>query len=225
MGEARKAPLPPPLSSSGAPAHEVKPLDDEQVENLPSDDPDEIVDAARPHTPPETDEENDKKAKHHKGKRLINFLKGATKTGVNTSLSTDPIKASVGSKKAQNRLGAVPPSCKPQPKSGPVEFPARSHGKRGVIELLPSGDVRFRFEKKGGILFEMPIGAIRELKKTGGLGWKGKMVVGWSLDRDVLDGIEIVDLEGKRWLLTAVHLRDELFNRLVAMGQQKWQSW
>jgi len=25
--------------------------------------------------------------------------------------------------------------------------------------------------------------------------------------------------------LTAIYLRDELFNRLVAMGGQKWESW
>lgn len=31
------------------------------------------------------------------------------------------------------------------------------------------------------------------IKKLGGLGWKAKLVVGWALDREVADGIEIVD--------------------------------
>jgi hypothetical protein len=66
---------------------------------------------------------------------------------------------------------------------------------------------------------------IRELKKVGGLGWKSKLVVGWSMGRNVVDGIRIVDTHGKEWLFTAVKMRDELFNRLVAMGGQKWESW
>jgi hypothetical protein len=45
------------------------------------------------------------------------------------------------------------------------------------------------------------------------------------MDRNVVDGIQIVDMQGKEWLLTAVEMRDELFNRLIAMGGQKWESW
>lgn len=228
LGEARKAPLPPPLSSSEPAANDVKPLDDEHIDNLPTDDTAEIADAMHPHTPPASSDDEEKtpdEKKHHPGRKIISFFKGTTKTGVNTSLSADPLKAKMGNKKAQNRLGAVPPSKAPAPEGGPVTFPARHGGKRGVIELLPSGDLQFTFEKKNERLFSMPIGKIKELRKTGGLGWKSKLVVGWSLDRDVIDGIEIVDDAGQSWLLTAVHLRDELFNRLIAMGTQKWESW
>ena len=45
------------------------------------------------------------------------------------------------------------------------------------------------------------------------------------MNREVADGIEIVDRKGAVTRLTAVPLRDELFNRLVAMGGQKWECW
>ena len=73
--------------------------------------------------------------------------------------------------------------------------------------------------------FAVSIPEIRELKKVGGLGWKSKLVVGWSMDRNVIDGLSIVTSKGEEWHLTAVQLRDELFNRLAAMGGQKWESW
>lgn len=71
----------------------------------------------------------------------------------------------------------------------------------------------------------MAIADIKELRKVGGLGWKSKLVVGWSMERDVVDAIEIVVRDGEVWFFTAVHQRDELFNRLIAMDGQKWESW
>lgn len=59
----------------------------------------------------------------------------------------------------------------------------------------------------------------------GGLGWKAKIVVGWATGKTVADGLEIVGRDGARYKVTAVRLREELFNRLVAMGGQKWESW
>jgi hypothetical protein len=66
---------------------------------------------------------------------------------------------------------------------------------------------------------------IVEIKKVGGLGWKGKIVVGWVTERMVADGVEIVEKGGGRWRILALRERDELFNRLVAMGGQRWESW
>lgn len=65
----------------------------------------------------------------------------------------------------------------------------------------------------------------QELKKVGGLGWKAKMVVGWATSREVADGILIVDKDGNQKQLTAIALREELFNRLVSIGTQMWESW
>ncbi len=59
----------------------------------------------------------------------------------------------------------------------------------------------------------------------GGLGWKTKLVVGWATSRDIADGLLIVDKQGNQKQLTAIVLREELFNRLVALGAQMWEAW
>lgn len=73
-------------------------------------------------------------------------------------------------------------------------------------------------------MWSIAIADIAELKKVGGLGWKAKLVVGWALEREVADGMEILDRQGNQYAITAMLLRDELFNRLVAMGGQKWEA-
>ena len=45
------------------------------------------------------------------------------------------------------------------------------------------------------------------------------------MDREVADGLEIIDKLGNHYLVNAMVLRNELFNRLVAMGGQKWEAW
>ena len=189
-----------------------------------------MASAIQPDTPPHTggESEDTKYAAKSKANKIISFFKGTTKTGVNTALSTDPIRASIGSKTAQNRLGVVP-SKDVSPDSGPIEFPCRFHGKKGLLRIIISAAspcISFANEKTPDKSeFVVPIPEIRELKKVGGLGWKSKLVVGWSTDRNVVDGLSIVTNKGEEWHVTAVQLRDELFNRLVAMGGQKWESW
>lgn len=51
------------------------------------------------------------------------------------------------------------------------------------------------------------------------------MLVGWATDQEIADGIEITEVSGSKKLLTAIALREELFNRLVAIGNQMWESW
>jgi hypothetical protein len=66
---------------------------------------------------------------------------------------------------------------------------------------------------------------IGELKKIGGLGWKSKILVGWAMEREVVDGLVVRTKDGKEYHLTAVMIRDELFNRLIAMGHQMWEAY
>ncbi|PWN32647.1 uncharacterized protein FA14DRAFT_161993 [Meira miltonrushii] len=75
-------------------------------------------------------------------------------------------------------------------------------------------------------LFSVQVEDIVSLKKIGGLGWKGKLVVGWAMDSQVTDGLEIQDKKGKTFIVTALPRRDELFNRLASMGKDhKWEAW
>ncbi|OJD39935.1 uncharacterized protein BKCO1_2000319 [Diplodia corticola] len=98
---------------------------------------------------------------------------------------------------------------------------------RGSSESEGSGSGSGKSTPKDAVhpAWSVPVAEIRELKKIGGYGWKTKLVVGWAMNREVADGLEITDKTGAVWKVTALPLRDELFNRLVAMGGQKWEAW
>ena len=142
-----------------------------------------------------------------------------------------------GSAKAKGHLGVLP-KPKDQIQSGPVDFQARYKGKKGWVYISTSATVpcvSFSKTQSDGTgeqntkdldtVWSIPVNQIKELKKLGGLGWKSKLIVGWAMDRNVLDGLEIVDNKGNTERLTAITLREELFNRLASMGPQKWESW
>lgn len=141
----------------------------------------------------------------------------------------------MGSTDAKNHLGVLPKPDE-QVVSGPVYFKGRYDGNKGWIYIsTTSATPTLSFSRTNSesrkspehpdALFSIPIEDITEIKKVGGLGWKAKIVVGWATNRNVADGLEITNRDGKTWRLTAIPLKDELFNRLVAMSGQKWESW
>ena len=166
--------------------------------------------------------------KPRKAQRIMNLLKGTTKGGVHTLLTADKAKAVAGGKHAKNRLGVVKDKS-PWPDRGPVVFPSRCKGKKGYAMITTTAttpaiswtpdmdDVK--------PLWTTTIGDIAELRKVGGLGWKSKIIVGWSMGREIVDGIIIRTKQGDEFHLTAISMRDDLFNRLIAMGNQMWESW
>ncbi len=190
---------------------------------------------ADPNETQSTHESTEGNAKHKHGSRILGFLKGTTKTSVETKLGVDKVRATLGSKPAQEHLGVLPTPEEQKP-SGPIDFKARYKGKKGYVYISTSATtpcVSFASQstegtgEAGGVepAFSVAIADIKELKKIGGLGWKAKLVVGWATDREVADGLEIVDKMGQTWRITALPLRDELFNRLVALDGQKWESY
>ncbi|EPQ28282.1 uncharacterized protein PFL1_04109 [Pseudozyma flocculosa PF-1] len=136
---------------------------------------------------------------------------------------------------------------------GPVSFAARYKGKKGHVYISTSATTPcVSFERDGDTpnpakaaaaaaassdpvenakklvnrptaKFSIAIEDIVELRKVGGLGWKGKLIVGWALGSEVADGLEIVDKLGKVWRVTAMGRRDEVFNRLLSIGSQRWE--
>ncbi|KAG9747138.1 hypothetical protein KCU59_g4643, partial [Aureobasidium melanogenum] len=250
IGEANKAPLPPPPHNKEPTPEVPTEITDEHLRAAGSDWPlnatQEELDEAMAHDPTTAHEtsgadiDHSKDSKHgKKGHKLLSFFKGTVKGTVETALGADKLKAKAGSEPSKQRLGAVP-KTKDYSVDGPVDFACRYHGKKGhtVISTrttIPT--VSFTLDKKvaemGSLgreeelhpVWTIPIADIKELKKVGGLGWKAKLVVGWALDREVADGMEIVSKTGEAFTVTAMPLRDELFNRLVAMGGQKWEAW
>lgn len=251
IGEANKAPLPPPPSAAQPPPDEPVELTDAHLRAAGSDWPlnatNEELNAAMEHDPNVAHETagadiDASKQKTHgkKGSRLLSMFKSGVKGTVETALGADHLKAKAGSENAKQRLGVVPDS-RENMLSGPVDFKCRFHGKKGHAFISTRATIpciSFTVDKsvaKTGTqdrdpdelhpVWSVAVAEIKELKKIGGLGWKAKLVVGWALDREVADGIEIVDKQGDSWILTAMVLRDELFNRLIAMGGQKWEAW
>lgn len=236
IGEANKAPLPPPPVSEQPPSAQPRPLHEDDVPLDASHE--QIQDAVRPDAsdPKVPGQENlgtQSHQKHKHGRKLLQFIKTATRAGVSTILGTDRLKATVGDENAKMRLGVLPDPSESE-NSGPVDFITRYHGKKGHLYLRTAADppcVIYSYESTAAKaeahtpVFTIPIAEIRELKKIGGLGWKFKFVVTWAMDREVADGLEIVDSRGESHVLTAIPLRDELFNRLIAMDGQKWECW
>ncbi|CAK7236906.1 hypothetical protein SBRCBS47491_009795 [Sporothrix bragantina] len=248
IGEANKAPLPPPPrqpADQGEPPMQTAAVTDADLRATGSEPPLNAtpaeLDAAMAPTAHatsntgEADINASKDAQHgKKGSKLLGFFKGTTKGTVRTALGANSVRATLGSHHAKERQGVVGPAGgNADLESGPVDFQARYEGKRGHVYITAKATipaVAFSTDVSSDPdtvhpRWSIPIADIRELKKVGGFGWKTKIVVGWSLNREMADGLEITDRTGKTYKVTAMPLRDELFNRLVAMGGQKWEAW
>ncbi|PYH45555.1 DUF3292 domain-containing protein [Aspergillus saccharolyticus JOP 1030-1] len=249
IGEANGAPLPPPPSHSlhHTPSQPA-PVRNEDI-NL--DATDEEINAAIAPTPQSLDT-NDTHDQHdihpHPPKkgfasRMLGFFRGTTATGIESKLAVDRAKAAVGSKRAKGRVGVLRKKGQITLPSGPVQFDGRYRGKRGVLVIDQSqsppllyfttdqsvqvNDPTLERRSKSSVLFSMPVSDIREMRKVGGLGWKGKLVTGWAVgSKEVVDGLNLVGkLPTQNYQLTAMKTRDQLFNRLVAIDGQVWASY
>ncbi|KAK1457845.1 hypothetical protein CMEL01_15828 [Colletotrichum melonis] len=227
IGERNKAPLPPPPKSDVPPPDEPHATAGQDLEHLGVDQA-EIDEAIQPDeaalAPAESETAEHKQKKGH---RIINFIKSTAKGGINTTLAADKVKAKVGAKHAKDRLGVVKKT--PDPEKGPVRFPARWKGKRGHAYITTTATTpALSWTTESDDLsptWTVTIGDIEQIRKVGGLGWKSKIFVGWATDREIADGLIVTDSMGKEYHLTAIISRDELFNRLVALGSQMWEAW
>ncbi|KAI8948166.1 hypothetical protein F4801DRAFT_471478 [Xylaria longipes] len=246
IGEANKAPLPPAPLVRAPPPDRPAEVTDAELRATGAEPPlnatEEELEEAMEHDPTTAHEtagadiDAAKSGHHKKGGRVLGALKSAVKGTVKGVIASDAARAKAGSQPAKNRLGVVPPA-KADLLSGPVDFKGRYNGRKGRMYIatkstIPavgfSTDVTTKLvvgEAELHPSWSIAIGDIKELKKIGGYGWKAKLVVGWSLGREVNDGLEITDRLGNVRRITALPLRDELFNRLVAIGGQKWEAW
>ncbi|KAK9323652.1 hypothetical protein V1517DRAFT_319980 [Lipomyces orientalis] len=161
---------------------------------------------------------------------LSSAFRGFVKVVVKTGLVVNSAAAKIGSSRsAKRRLGIVPSSgqsvC-----SGPSQFKARHLGNKGYVYISSgSWPPTVGFVDESGFkdprqIFSLPVSDISELRKIGGLGWKTEAVVRWALEKDVRNGLEIHDKAGNMFVVDAIASRDDLFNRLVAIGGQKWEA-
>ncbi|OJD12462.1 hypothetical protein AJ78_06947 [Emergomyces pasteurianus Ep9510] len=248
IGEAKGGPLPPPPVS-------LKPKPSEPVsiteKELPLGSSDNEIQPALTRESSEHERESQINAKPEKKKwasSIISFFRGATAAGVEAERTFDRTKAAMGSPAAKKRVGILRKKCQfPQPGSI-TTFEARYKGQKGamVIPAYPfssseeppllyfTTEPGLQYEdqsteegkEKGTVLFSIPINEIRELKKTSGMGWKGKLLVGWSQpNKEVINGLVVMGSNpDQQYQLTAITRRNALFNRLIAMTGTFWES-
>ena len=238
IGEANKAPLPPPPRSDQPPPSKPASINgDELPLDTNQEELQEAIHKGDDQRAAEKEASQQEEHKHRHGERILGFFKGTTHAGVETKFGVDKARAKIlGSEHAKNHLGVLPKNNETEP-SGPVDFKARYKGRKGWVYIstntstptvsfsYSSTDATGEEPEQVGAKWSVPIEDIKELKKVGGLGWKAKIVVGWATGKTVADGLEIVDRQGNTYKVTAIRLRDELFNRLISIGSQKWESW
>jgi len=240
IGEANGSPLPPPPTSKSKPPSRPASLHHEELTIGATQE--EITIAASPEPKPvlkKPEVSHSKKPTNAWSSRIISFFRGTTATGVESKRGVDRLRAVVGSSHAANRLGVLRPKGKESLPTGPVGFEARYKGKRGAVVIdstkeppvlyfttdIQHSDGQLESQKSGSVLFTIPVTDIREMKKQGGMGWKGKLVVGWAVGgKEVVDGLLIVGKEPRQsYQLTAMVMRNQLFNRLIAIDGQVWE--
>lgn len=242
IGEANGSPLPPPPTSEDKVPSRPASLNQEE---LPLDATDEEIKQAALVKPDEHAQKaqapSEKSHKKTLGSRILGFFRGTTASGVESKRGIDRLRAATGCHHAKNRVGVLRDRGKRITPSGPVAFDARCKGKRGTViidstkeppllyfttDTPEKGDAQLENRKSGSVLFSMPVTDIQEMRKLGGMGWKGKLVVGWALGgKEVVDGLLITGKEpGQSYQLTAMGTRNQLFNRLIAIDGQVWAS-
>ncbi|KAM0206231.1 hypothetical protein ACHAPA_012369 [Fusarium lateritium] len=248
-GERKKMPLLPPPSSVGPPTHDHPFLDDGILGASLGDCPlgatkGEIQ--ATVERDEETIEDTGGDDHEHckpgsggkKRSRLLSIIKPVAQAAARTVIGVDKLRAKAGSESAKNRVGVASPREDP-PIAGPVEFTCRWHGERGFVYVTtdtvsPSlcfskrssvGDLDKEKYQEVQPVWVIPISQITVINKYSGYGAKAKLLAGWALEDVIADGMEIIDSEGKSFLVTAMERRDELFNRLCSIGDQKWTIW
>ncbi|CAG9936788.1 unnamed protein product [Clonostachys rosea f. rosea IK726] len=230
VGEKNHAPIPPPPRSDIPPPVKPHETAGENLDHLVSEGAtdEEIQEAIHPDEEVLQEKHEPGVSKPKTARRILNLIKGTAKGGVETALAADKAKATAGARQARNRLGVVRKS-KEIPARGPVSFPARFKGKKGHVYVTTKATTpAVSWTSDLGDMnpaWTVAIGDVLELRKVGGLGWKSKLIVGWALGSEVVDGIIVKTRGGDELHLTAISTRDDLFNRLISMGGQMWEVW
>ncbi|OQE29092.1 hypothetical protein PENFLA_c004G01036 [Penicillium flavigenum] len=174
--------------------------------------------------------------------KLLKFFKRTISTAIKGHIAFDRAMAIAGSAHTKNLIGMLQNGHFAATPFGPLKFDAKYERKRGAAVIDSSkeppilyfttyqsaglDDLCIESRKKGSVLFQIPVTEIKELKKTEGLGWKGKLIVELTAgSKEAADGLVVSgDGLGQSYHLTGMRSRNQLFNRLVAIDAQFWES-
>ncbi|KAF3903168.1 hypothetical protein ABW21_db0208901 [Orbilia brochopaga] len=228
IGEANRAPIPPVPTSMPRDANQKQNIDKDDItfDATEAEIHQAIFPSARIDKPHSSQEEKQDPPKHKQLSKIMRILKGNTKAAVEVKLAVDHMGARVGLEKAKGHLGVLPKK-KNLIFAGPSEYKARYDGKSGWVYLTDSAVV-FSQKNQGDrsspevqILFNK----IKRLKRATAFSIKAaEGVADWGNEKDLLGSIEIDGTNDHTWRFTALPERDALFNRLVAIGPQRWDN-
>lgn len=175
-----------------------------------------------------------------KRSKFLGFIKGGFKGAVKVGTTVDKVRAKAGTESAKQRVGVIPKKGH-HDSVGRIRFEGRYHGQPGYLALKdeggshsvsfhedtksPKGELGSEEPKDSKGIWRLSVNGITALQKHSGYGFKSKLLAGWAMDREIRDSLEIVDSMGKSFVITAMPFRDELFNRLCAIGAQTWEIW
>ncbi|CAG8019165.1 unnamed protein product [Penicillium olsonii] len=240
IGEINSSPLPPaPVSDDNGPAWPIRRKKSQATSTTDLSTPGSSVNLQSSDTSTSTLEPKPKKKFIF---RLFKFFRRTIATAIKGHIAIDRAMAIAGSAHTKNLIGMLQNRQFGNTTFGPLKFDAKFERKRGAVVIDSSkeppilyfttyqsaglDDLRLESRKKGSVLFQIPVTEIKELKKTEGLGWKGKLIVELTAgSKEAADGLVIGGDElGQSYHLTGMRSRNQLFNRLVAIDAQFWES-
>ncbi|KAF3906770.1 hypothetical protein AA313_de0205767 [Arthrobotrys entomopaga] len=230
IGETHKTPIPPlPTSTPNDPDRElITEADDIPLEATDTEINEAIYPSAMEKAHPQHggDHEEKEQPTHKKLSKVIRILKGNTQAVVNTKLAIDHVRSKSGSERAKEHLGVLPKK-KNIVLAGPSEYKGRYDGKSGWIHLTENA-VSFSLKERENDKppeVKILVNDIKRLKRVTAFSIKAaEGVAGWGHKEELLGSVEIDDVTDRSWRFTAVPERDALFNRLIAIGSQKWEN-
>lgn len=156
----------------------------------------------------------------------MGFFKHSSKRAVKLFHKIDKMRASHGSTRAQVRLD-LGQTTREVPDAGPYRFPARYNGASGYLHLATAAatpSVAWQSHDENlETAWAVMINDIVDISKVDGMSFKTKHFVQWALEKESVMGLKLTMSTGECYHLDPVVKRDEVFNRLIAMGDQIWE--
>ncbi|KAJ5691898.1 hypothetical protein N7462_001321 [Penicillium macrosclerotiorum] len=238
IGEINSSPIPPPpTSDDNEPSWPIRRKKSKTALSMSQSDQETIDLQSQP-----LDDPLPAKPKRRWVFKMLKYVRRTIATAIQGHIAFDRAMAIAGSAHTKNLISMLQKRHFLTTPFGPLKFDAKFERKRGAAVIDSSkeppilyfttyqsaglDDLCIESRKKGSVLFQIPVTDIQELKKTEGLGWKGKLIVELTAgSKEAADGLVINGKELEQsFHLTGMRSRNQLFNRLIAIDAQFWES-
>jgi hypothetical protein len=162
-------------------------------------------------------------------RRIAKHIKRTTKDGIQ---AINKIAKAAEPSSSEHLRGEHSAFKTSETNDGPVCFSACHKGKKGCLYITTTATtpaISWMSENEDlDTTWTVAIADIRGVKKVSGvgsLGGKRRALVDWALERETMGGLVLKTEPDGEFCLTAVSLRDAVFNRIISVGSQMWEIW